>query len=82
MDALDGNAIAGALCDHFGADMTMTRATCAHCHNAWLIGELRVYMKAPGVVARCPVCGKVVMVIVDVRGSERFDMSNMEMPST
>jgi hypothetical protein len=27
------------------------------------------------------VCDKVVMVIVDVRGTERFDMSNMEIVS-
>ena len=29
MDALDGNAIAGALFEHFGQEMTMARGTCA-----------------------------------------------------
>jgi hypothetical protein len=38
-------------------------------------------MKAPGDVARCPVCDEVVMVIVDIHGAKRFDMSNMEMVS-
>ena len=78
MDALDGNAIAGALFEHFGHEMTMAEVRCMHCQHTSLMAELRVYLKAPGAVARCPTCGDVVMVIVDVRGTERFDMSNME----
>ena len=81
MDALDGNAIAGALFEHFGHDMTMAEVRCSHCKSTSLTAELRVYMKAPGAVARCPGCDEVVMVIVNVRGVERFDMSNMEMVS-
>ena len=82
MDALDGNAIAGSLYEHFGQDMTMAQVRCAHCESTSLMAELRVYMKAPGTVARCPACDEVVMVIVNVRGAERFDMSNMEMMSS
>jgi phage FluMu protein Com len=81
MDALDGNAIAGALFEHFGHEMTMAEVRCSHCQTTSMMAELRVYMKAPGVVARCPACDEVVMVIVNVRGDERFDMSNMEMVS-
>jgi phage FluMu protein Com len=81
MDALDGNAIAGALIEHFGHEMTMAEVRCSHCHSTSLMAELRVYMKAPGAVARCPACDDVIMVIVDVRGAERIDMSNMEMVS-
>lgn len=81
MDALDGNAIAGALFEHFGNEMTMAEVRCSHCQSTSLMAELRVYMKAPGVVARCPVCDDVVMVIVNVRGAQRFDMSHMEMVS-
>jgi hypothetical protein len=81
MDALDGNAIAGALFEHFGLEMTMAEVRCSQCKSTSLMAELRVYMKAPGSVARCPGCGEVVMVIVNVRGVERFDMSNMEMVS-
>ena len=79
MDALDGNAIAGALFEHFGHEMTMAQGRCSHCGSTSLMAELRVYVKAPGAVARCPACDEVVMVIVNVRGAERFDMSNMEM---
>jgi uncharacterized protein DUF6510 len=74
MDALDGNAIAGALFEHFGGEMTTASGTCGHCHNTSLLGELRVYLRAPGAVARCPICGNVVMVIVEIRGDSRFDM--------
>ena len=81
MDALDGNAIAGALFEHFGHDMTMAEVRCSHCQTTSMMAELRVYMKAPGDVARCPSCDEVVMVIVNVRGTERFDMSHMEMVS-
>jgi phage FluMu protein Com len=81
MDALDGNAIAGALFEHFGHEMTMAQVRCSHCQSTSLMAELRVYMKAPGAVARCPRCDAVVMVIVSVRGVDRFDMSNMEMVS-
>ena len=81
MDALDGNAIAGALFEHFGHEMTMAEVRCSHCQTISMMAELRVYMKAPGAVARCPACDEVVMVIVNVRGVERFDMSNMEIVS-
>jgi hypothetical protein len=81
MDALDGNAIAGALFEHFGHEMTMAEVRCSHCQTTSLMAELRVYMKAPGDVARCPSCDEVVMVIVNVGGVERFDMSNMEIVS-
>jgi hypothetical protein len=81
MDALDGNAIAGALFEHFGHEMTMAEMRCSHCQTTSLMAELRVYMKAPGAVARCPSCDEVVMVIVNVRGIDRFDMAHMEMVS-
>lgn len=81
MDALDGNAIAGALSEHFGHEMTMAEVRCSHCKSTSLMAELRVYMKAPGAVARCPECDEVVMVITHIRGAERLDMSNMEMVS-
>ena len=81
MDALDGNAIAGALFEHFGHEMTMADVRCSHCQSASLMAELRVYMKAPGAVARCPTCDGVLMVIVNVRGAQRLDMANMQMLS-
>jgi hypothetical protein len=75
MEALDGNAIAGILFERFGEEMTTASGTCAHCGVTSLIGELRVYVKAPGKVVRCPACGNIVMVIVEIRGTARFDLS-------
>lgn len=69
MDPLDGNAIAGRLSDSFGSDMTGASGRCLHCGTTSVVAELRVYLRAPGAVARCPACGKVVMVLVDVRGA-------------
>jgi hypothetical protein len=85
MEPLDGNAIAGDLFDYFGAEMTTTRGSCAHCGSSGLIGELHVYAQAPGKVARCRVCGKVVMVLVSIRDSLQVDASDFrlhEAPAT
>jgi hypothetical protein len=38
------------------------------------VGEFRVYLRAPGVVARCRQCGSVVMVFVEVRGVTCVDL--------
>ena len=78
MEALDGNAIAGALFEHFGAEMTTATGVCAHCHNSAVIAELRVYMKAPGTVVRCPTCARVVIVLVEIRGETRIDLGSFE----
>ena len=74
MDALDGNAIAGPLFEHFGSEMTIAVGSCATCGRPSRIGELRVYMRTPGAVARCPHCGNVVMVLVSARSTLHVDM--------
>jgi hypothetical protein len=68
MEALDGNAIAGALFALFGAEMTAAGGTCSSCGAAALIAELRVYVCAPGIVVRCPACDAVAMVLIEQRG--------------
>ena len=68
MAALDGNSIGGALLEHFGAEMTAASGACAHCGTVAQIAELRVYLRAPGAVARCRNCGGVVLVVVETRG--------------
>jgi hypothetical protein len=67
MDALDGNAIAGTLYDVFGTEMTAAATVCAYCGASGHVAELRVYLRAPGTVARCSSCGNVVMVLVEIR---------------
>jgi hypothetical protein len=77
MEALDGNAIAGTLFEHFGAEMTEALGKCGHCGSTAQIAELRVYLCAPGTVGRCPACGNVVMVFVRVRDALRIDDSRI-----
>jgi ribosomal protein S27AE len=79
MVALDGNAIAGPLFEHFGAEMTMASGSCTHCGASALLAELVVYSRAPGTVARCPACGNVVIVLVDVRGTLQVDSSALRL---
>lgn len=78
MEALDGNAIAGDLHELFGREMTMARGSCKSCGDSHMVGELRVYLRAPGAVVRCPRCGNVVMVLVTIRGETRIDMRGIE----
>jgi uncharacterized Zn finger protein len=79
MEALDGNAIGGALFEHFGTEMTTTIGECAHCGTRSQIGELVVYARAPGIVVRCRHCGGVVMVVVRFRGELRVHSSAFRM---
>jgi Family of unknown function (DUF6510) len=71
MNELDGNAIAGALFEHFGYEATARLGRCRHCGTSARVAELRVYSRAPGTVVRCPTCGEVVMVLVSIRETAR-----------
>ncbi len=48
--------------------MTTEAGACRHCGAVTMVAELRVYMRAPGTVARCPTCGEIVLVLVEIRG--------------
>jgi len=78
MDALDGNAIAGLLYEVFGTEMTVATGVCAYCGNEGPVGELVVYNRAPGTVARCPTCVNVLMVLVERRGVTCIDLGGLE----
>jgi hypothetical protein len=75
-DYLDGNAGAGELSKIFALDVTAAEGQCAHCGARRRFAEAHIYMRAPGVVARCSVCGHVLLrlanvgqrVFLDVRG--------------
>jgi hypothetical protein len=62
---LDGNALAGTLEALFGGDMTATPGRCANCGTVNMVGAMRVYMRAPGAVLRCPACDEVVLRVVE-----------------
>ena len=67
---VDGNAIGGLLNEIFTMEMTTAESTCASCGAVNAVGRVDVYLRAPGVVVRCPSCDQVLMRIV--RGPGRF----------
>lgn len=72
---VDGNAIAGLLETVFGREVTATEERCAHCGTVSVVGTLRVYMRGPGVVVRCPACAEVVLRIVETPAGRRVDLA-------
>ncbi len=74
---VDGNALAGPLGEIMGTDLTVAEFTCAGCRTTRPLAAMRVFDRAPGLVARCPDCEDVVMRVVrttsrnlvDLRGS-------------
>lgn len=63
-DHLDGNALAGPLAEIFAADVSAAVSRCATCGLTGPVASLRVYDRAPGLVARCPGCEEVVLRLV------------------
>ena len=47
--------------------MTTATGVCASCAASGPVGELEVYLRAPGTVVRCRSCRNVLMVFVTVR---------------
>src|SRR3954454_25052832 len=62
---LDGNAVAGALGDWFGTDMTAEPSECAHCGKVAEFAALIAFVDAPGLVLRRSSCKGVVIRVVD-----------------
>jgi hypothetical protein len=78
MTALDGNAIAGTLVAIFDTELTTAISACASCGRRSLVGELAVYLRGPGTVARCRHCASVMMVIVEAHGTSCVDLQGLE----
>ena len=76
-DYLDGNAAAGELSKIFAMDVTTAEAQCAHCGATKRFAEAHVYMRGPGLVARCAVCEHVLLRLVNVRQRVFLDLRGM-----
>jgi hypothetical protein len=74
MEAVDGNAIGGLLQEVFGWEMTCVGSVCGNCGDARPVGELVVYLQAPGTVVRCRTCESVLMVFAKVHGRTCVDL--------
>ena len=66
-DYLDGNAAAGELSNLFAMDVTAAEGQCAHCGAKRRFAEAHLYMRGPGLVARCAVCENVLLRLANVR---------------
>jgi hypothetical protein len=83
---LDGNAAAGMLGEVFAADLTAAIGQCDGCGQVGVFAETRVYLDAPGMVARCRSCDNVLLRVVttptdtylDLRGLTYLRLSNPE----
>jgi Zn finger protein HypA/HybF involved in hydrogenase expression len=71
---LDGNVLGGDLGELFTADITAATGQCASCGTVSAIAQTRVYTDAPGVVARCPSCGGVMLRFVRGPGRAWLDL--------
>jgi hypothetical protein len=74
---VDGNQLGGALLELFGVEMTGASSTCGSCRQVNEVARAVVYTNAPGVVARCPGCGHVLMRLVRGQGRVWLDLSGV-----
>ena len=72
---VDANAVGGLLAGVFGVDVTASPGQCATCRTVSMVATMRVYMRGPGVVLRCPACAEVVLRIVQTPTSTLLDVS-------
>jgi Family of unknown function (DUF6510) len=77
MERLDGNAIGGVLAEIFGTEMTLAVGVCGSCGTSDRVAELHVYMRAPGIVARCSNCESVLFKIVQSERRTWLDLSGL-----
>jgi Family of unknown function (DUF6510) len=76
-DYLDGNAAAGELSNLFAMDVTAAEGQCAHCGAKRRFAEAHLYMRGPGVVARCAVCQNILLRLVNVRERVLLDLRGL-----
>ncbi|HEX7100794.1 MAG TPA: DUF6510 family protein [Acidimicrobiia bacterium] len=74
---VDGNALGGLFIDMFGREMTDQLGCCGECGNVSAFGAVRVF-RGPGLVLRCPFCGKVAMVIVGTADGLRVTLGSLQ----
>jgi Family of unknown function (DUF6510) len=76
-DYLDGNAAAGVLSELFAVDLTAAVAQCNGCGQTGVFAESRVYVKAPGTVARCSGCDAVLLRVVNTPNDTYLDLRGL-----
>ena len=77
MNYLDGNAAAGELSRIFAMDITSAEAQCANCGSKRRFAEAHLYVQCPGLVARCALCGHVLLRFVNSQQHIFLDLRGM-----
>ena len=77
MNYLDGNAAAGELNRVFAVDITSAEGQCANCGAKRRFAEAHLYLQCPGLVARCPVCGHVLLRLANIQERVFLDLRGM-----
>jgi uncharacterized protein DUF6510 len=74
---LDGNVLAGPLGELFAVDITSAMGQCASCGARNPMAMARVYVDAPGMVARCRSCDAVIVRLVRSADQAWLDMQGI-----
>ena len=74
---LDGNAAAGALSEVFAVDVTAAIGRCDGCGQTGVFAEARLYVDAPGLVARCQGCDNVLLRVVTTPNDTFLDLRGL-----
>jgi len=77
LNYLDGNAAAGELSRVFSVDITSAEGQCANCGAKRRFAEAHLYSHCPGLIARCALCGHVLLRFANVRGRAFLDLRGM-----
>jgi hypothetical protein len=73
----DGNALAGPLQSVLGVEVTAATVRCTGCGRTGPMAEVRVFDHAPGLVARCPACDRVLLRLVRGPGRAWLDLRGL-----
>ena len=77
MNYLDVSAVASELSRVFAFDITSAKGQCNNCGAVGHFAEAHLYIKCPGIVARCAGCGHVLLRVVDAGGRVLLDLRGM-----
>ncbi|MET2010730.1 DUF6510 family protein [Microbacterium chocolatum] len=72
MISLDGSALAGALADVFGRDVSAATCRCTQCGDVGTVASTVVYATDMGMVARCRACSAILLTLVTAPGGRRW----------
>ena len=74
----DGNRLGGILREVFSVDITAASGCCAGCGSTRPLAEGRLFEHAPGLILRCPSCGKPLLRMTRAPGRTWLDLRGLQ----